>query len=66
MSQKYLSTQKNILTIQNAHEYGIWSLYLLDENIVASGGEDAYIKLWDIRCKEDQIEYKKINSNNIS
>ncbi len=61
-----LSTQKNILKIQNAHEYGIWSIYLLDENIIASGGEDAYIKLWDIRCKEGQIEYKKINSSNKS
>ena len=58
-----LSTQKNILTIQNAHEYGIWSIYLLDENIIASGGEDAYIKLWDIRCKEGQIEYKSNYKN---
>ena len=61
-----LSKQKNVLTIPNAHEYGIWSIYLLDENIVTSGGEDAQIKLWDIRCKEGKFEHKNIYTNNKS
>ena len=60
------STQKNILSIPNAHEYGIWSIFLLDEsneNLFLSGGEDAKIKLWDIRCKEGKTEFncKSIN-----
>ena len=50
-----LENQKNILTINKAHEYGIWSIKLLDkENIIITGGEDAKIKLWDIRTKPTQ------------
>ena len=60
-----LQTSKNILKIPNAHEYGIWSIYLLDEgNIFLSGGEDAQIKIWDIRCEGGKTDYKNINKNN--
>ena len=56
-----LNTQKNISSIPLAHEYGIWSIHLLNnENTFLSGGEDAQIKLWDIRQKN---EFKNINSN---
>ena len=54
-------TQKNILSIPNAHEYGIWSIHFLNnENVFLSGGEDAQIKLWDIREKN---KFKNVNSN---
>lgn len=64
-----LSTQKNILSIPNAHEYGIWSIHLISENnpnLFMSGGEDAQIKLWDIRTKEGEIGYNNKSSNNKS
>ena len=64
-----LPTQKNILSIPNAHEYGIWSIHLLVENspnLFMSGGEDAQIKLWDIRTKEGEIGFNNKSSNNKS
>ena len=64
-----LSSQKNILSIPNAHDYGIWSIHLLDDNTFLSGGEDAQIKLWDFRCKngnDGNAENKNISSNNKS
>ena len=61
-----LATQKNILSIPNAHDYGIWSIYLFNENTFLSGGEDAQIKLWDIRSKEGNIEFNNKKSNNKS
>ena len=58
-------TSKNLLHIKNAHEYGIWSIHLLEnENIFLSGAEDAQIKIWDIRCEEGNNSYKNINKNN--
>ena len=62
-----LLSSKNIASIQNAHEYGIWSIHLLDEgNTFLSGGEDAQIKLWDIRCEGGETGIKNINKNNNS
>ena len=50
-----LNNQKNILSINKAHEYGIWSIKLLDDqNTIITGGEDAKIKIWDIRTKCDK------------
>ena len=53
-----LNNQKNILTINSAHDYGIWSIKLLqdNENLFLTGGEDAQIKLWDIRKKNNLIK----------
>ena len=60
-----LQTSKNLLHIKKAHEYGIWSIHLLDnENIFLSGGEDAQIRIWDIRCEEGINSYTNINKNN--
>ena len=55
-----LNNQKNISIIKSAHDYGIWSIKLFDdnENIFLTGGEDAKIKLWDTRTKN------KLNSVN--
>ena len=55
-----LKTQKNISTINKAHDYGIWSIKLLEnnENIILTGGEDAKIKLWDLRSKNKNKEEK--------
>ena len=52
-----LNMNKNIHTIKNAHDYGIWSIKLLesDENIYLTGGEDGKIKLWDIRSNSKYI-----------
>ena len=62
-----LQNSTNILKIQNAHEYGIWSMHLLDEgNIFLSGGEDSHISLWDIRCEGGKTGFKNINKNNKS
>ena len=57
-----LKTQKNILTFNKAHDYGIWSINLLEnnENIFLTGGEDAKIKLWDLRSKNNNKE-ERIN-----
>ena len=48
-----LIKNENFLNLEKAHEYGIWSLYLLEsnENLFMSGGEDSQIKLWDLRSK---------------
>ena len=62
-----LNKQKNILTINKAHEYGIWSIKLLNnDNIILTGGEDAKIKLWDIRIKsnkENKVNDKSYQSS---
>ena len=62
-----LIKHKNIFTINKAHEYGIWSLKLLDNNnIILTGGEDAKIKLWDIRdksTKENIVNDKSYQSS---
>lgn len=36
---------------QKAHEYGIWSTFILDENTFLTGSEDALLKMWDLRSK---------------
>ena len=62
-----LNTQKNILNIKNAHDYGIWSIKLLEdnENIFITGGEDAKIKIWDLRInsKVNKINDKSYQSS---
>ena len=62
-----LIKHKNILVINKAHEYGIWSLKLLEnDNIILTGGEDAKIKLWDIRdksTKENIVNDKSYQSS---
>ena len=64
-----LISQKNIVNLKNAHDYGIWSIKLLDENgnenIFLTGGEDAKIKLWDIRtkCTENKVNDKSYQSS---
>ena len=62
-----LIKHENILVINKAHEYGIWSLKLLEnDNIILTGGEDAKIKLWDIRdksTKENIVNDKSYQSS---
>ena len=62
-----LNNQKNISTIKSAHDYGIWSIKLLEdnENVFLTGGEDAKIKLWDIRIqnKESKVNDKLYQSS---
>ena len=43
-----INTLKKISSIKS-HEYGIWSLYILDNNTYITGSEDNSIKQWDIR-----------------
>lgn len=43
-----INTFKKISSIKS-HEYGIWSLYILDNNTFITGSEDNSIKQWDIR-----------------
>ena len=58
-----LNNQKNISIIKSAHDYGIWSIKLLEdnENIFLTGGEDAKIKLWDTRTQNQEIKLNKLN-----
>ena len=62
-----LNKNENILTIKSAHDYGIWSIKLLneDENIFLTGGEDAKIKLWDMRSPNNskQVNDKSYQSS---
>lgn len=36
---------------QKAHEYGLWSSFIIDENTFLTGSEDSLLKMWDIRSK---------------
>ena len=62
-----INSEKNILSIEQGHEFGIWSLKLLDDNNFLSGGEDAKIKLWDLRLNNpDNKNIKNLITNDKS
>jgi len=46
-----LNKQENILQ-QKAHEYGIWSTFIIDKNTFLTGSEDSLLKMWDLRSKD--------------
>jgi hypothetical protein len=50
----YLYDYENekIVFEKNAHDYGIWSSLILEENTFLTGSEDSYMKMWDKRTKE--------------
>ena len=49
----YTSNEK--ISSVKSHEFGIWSLYINDENTFFTGSEDNSIKLWDIRSNNKPI-----------
>ena len=45
------------------HDYGIWSLFILNDNLFLSGAEDNLLKLHDIRTKNTISICKEYNSS---
>jgi len=46
-----LNKQESIFK-QKAHEYGLWSSFIIDENTFLTGSEDSLLKMWDLRSKK--------------
>ncbi len=60
-----LIKNKTISKIKS-HEFGLWSIYLLNDNIYLTGSEDSYLKLWDIRENNKNISINKSHSSSIN
>lgn len=45
-----LNKRENIFQ-QKAHDYGLWSTFIVDENTFLTGSEDSLLKMWDLRSK---------------
>ena len=48
----YDINNKNIVSSNKSHEYGLWSIYWYNETNYFTGSEDSLLKLWDTREKE--------------
>lgn len=51
-----LDKQENIFQ-KKAHDYGLWSSFIIDENTFLTGSEDSTLKMWDIRSKNWYLDY---------
>lgn len=61
------TTGKLIKCYETAHEVPVYSIFVVDENLLASGDDDGVIKLWDLREKNDKFIFSvKKNEDYIS
>ncbi len=54
-----LNTQSTTFKVENAHSEGVNTLFFLQENVLASGGDDGSLKLWDIRTQACVHQFKE-------
>eukprot|EP00057_Strongylocentrotus_purpuratus_P003868 XP_003727551.1 PREDICTED: WD repeat-containing protein 55 isoform X3 [Strongylocentrotus purpuratus] len=47
------------LSLEKAHEVPIYCLAVIDENMVATGDDDGYLKVWDLRTQKAIMEMKE-------
>ena len=47
-----VKTGKLISNYENTHETSIYSLCVINENMIATGDDDGTVKVWDIRDKD--------------
>jgi hypothetical protein len=50
-----INTSKSIKSIKS-HEYGLWSVFYLDNSTYLTGSEDSLLKLWDTRSESNKSE----------
>ncbi len=60
-----LNKNKTISKIKS-HEYGLWSIYIINENLYLTGSEDCLLKLWDIRENNQCISINKSHNSSIN
>lgn len=46
-------------SLENAHEAPIYSVAVIDENLVATGDDDGHVKVWDLRTQKAIMEMKE-------
>ena len=59
-----MNTNQNITSIKS-HEYGIWSLFVFDNNVYITGSEDNCIKVWDLRV-DDKTKCVGVNNKSFN
>ncbi|CAD5117662.1 DgyrCDS6414 [Dimorphilus gyrociliatus] len=53
------STYEVVHTYSKSHKSPIYSLCIIDDNIIASGDDDGTLKLWDLRKQKSVMEMKE-------
>ncbi|XP_012279837.1 WD repeat-containing protein 55 homolog [Orussus abietinus] len=48
-----LETEKLTRIYENAHEHPVYTMYVINENVFATGDDDGVVKLWDLRQRGD-------------
>lgn len=48
----FIDQEHNIFKIKKAHDFGISKVHFLNNDILASGDDEGFVKVWDLRIQK--------------